>query len=71
MLLKNRAVQVKFVKNNPDDVSTDPTESISTVQAYADIVTELAWELAGVATSVIVVKTACDLLRIGAKAISR
>jgi hypothetical protein len=40
-MFRNRAVQVKFVKNNNiDGVSTDPTETISTVQAYADIVIE-------------------------------
>ncbi len=71
-MFRNRAVQLKFVKNNAiDGVSTDPTESISVVQAYADIATDFAWEIAGVVTSVIVVKTACELLRIGAKAISR
>lgn len=70
-MFKNRAVQVKFVKQNADGVSSDPTENISALQAYAEIATDFAWEIAGVVTSVIVVKTACDLLRIGAKAISR
>lgn len=70
-MFRNRAVQVKFVKQNAGDVSTDPTENISALQAYADIATEFAWEMAGVAVTVITVKAACDLLRIGAKAISR
>jgi hypothetical protein len=70
-MFRNRAVQVKFVKQNADDVSTDPSETVSTIQAYADIATEFAWEMAGVAVTVITVKAACDLLRIGAKAISR
>jgi hypothetical protein len=70
-MFRNRAVQVKFVKQNTDDVSTDPSETVSTIQAYADIATEFAWEMAGVAVTVITVKAACDLLRIGAKAISR
>lgn len=70
-MFRNRAVQVKFVKQSADDVSTDPSETVSTIQAYADIATEFAWEMAGVAVTVITVKAACDLLRIGAKAISR
>lgn len=70
-MFKPRAVQLRFVKQDKDDVSTDPTETLSTVQAYADIATEFAWELAGVAVTVITAKTVCELLRIGANAISK
>lgn len=73
MMFKKHAFQVKVVKDTTDDPTRkDIMQNIVTAQAYASIVKNVAWELAGVVTTVIVVKTACDLLlRIGTKAVTR
>ncbi len=74
-MFKNRSFQVKFVKDKQisgDPISVgDSVDNILVAQSYADLVVNTATDLAKIGIAVILVKTACDLVRITANGIAK
>jgi hypothetical protein len=71
-MFKNRSINVKLVKDGPTDVETkDPMENLLALQGYAAIAEEFVKGVSEAVVTVIVVKTACDVVKIGLKAITK
>jgi hypothetical protein len=74
-MFKNRSFLVKVVKDQQDSGKPinpkDPVDNILIAQSYADLAVNTATDLAKIVVTVILVKTACDLARIGANAIAK
>lgn len=70
-MFKNRAFQVKVVKDANDVAITtnDPAEALILARAYAELVKDVSQHIGSTICTVIIVKTACDLIRIGARAL--
>jgi hypothetical protein len=72
MLFGKRAVQIKFVKPSTDSETGEvTTENIETFKAYAEVVKDVAGDVASMVLVVTVVKAACDIGRIIATAVAK
>lgn len=73
MFLKNRSFNVKMVKdgNALDGDPQDRMDGILAAQAYAEVFKDVTHHVAELTITVVLVKTACDLMKIGAKALTR
>lgn len=77
MFLKNRSFNVKLVNdkltNEPTEEPSDPVQNILIAQAYAAIgkefVTDITATIVLGAATVFVVKTVCNVVNLGAKAL--
>lgn len=71
-MFRNRSINVKLVKDgNPDEEPKDPIQNLLTVQGYAAIAEEFVKGVSEAVVTVILVKTACDVAKIGLKAITK
>jgi len=71
-MFRNRSINVKLVKDGMPDVEPkDPTENLLTVQGYAAIAEEFVKGVSEAVVTVIVVKTVCDVVKIGLKAVTK
>jgi hypothetical protein len=71
-MFKKHSFQVKLVRDKQDSgdpIDTIAVDNILIAQSYADLATNTAAELAKIVVTVILVKTSCDLIRIGANAL--
>jgi hypothetical protein len=68
-LFKNRSFNVKIVKDTDYENLVENPNNIETAQAYAEIVKDVAGDLATMAITLMVVKGACDVARIFAQAL--
>lgn len=74
MFFKNRSFNVKVVKDGnviDDESPRDAMEGVMIAQAYAEVLKDVTTHVGEIVVTTILVKTACDLMKIGAKAISR
>jgi hypothetical protein len=72
MFFKDRSFNVKVVKDGTvvDGEPRDPMQGVYVAQAYAEVTKDAVRDIAGVIVTVVLVKTACDLMKIGAKALA-
>jgi hypothetical protein len=71
-MFKRHSFNVKVVKDpNNDDQTIDPMEGPRVAQAYADVITNTVWEIAGPIVFVITIKSCFDLAKIAAKRMFR
>lgn len=74
-MFKNRSFQVKFVKDVKDSgrpiAANEAVDNILIAQSYADLAVNTATDLAKIAVTLILVKTACDLVRTAANALAK
>ena len=72
MFFRNRVAQIKFVKDSNVEVTEEMTANhLQTAQAYAEIVKDVAGDVASMIITVTVIKTACELARIFATAATK
>lgn len=74
-MFRNRSFLVKLVKDKAESgdpiAQGNPVDNVLIAQSYADLVVNTATELAKIGITVILVKTACDLVRTAAQAATK
>lgn len=74
-MFKNRSFLVKLVKDKAESGdpinAKDPVDNILVAQSYADLAVNTATDLAKIAVTVILIKTACNLAQTAANALTK
>jgi hypothetical protein len=72
MLFKNRSINLKLVKDDSTETEPkDPIQSVLVAQGYAAVAEQLVKGVSEAVITVIVVKTTCDVVKIGLKALTK